>query len=58
MAERVKTKRPCCHSQPRCKRCPVVLARLDKAGKVQRVSKRTYVFLTMAKRDMKTARAR
>jgi hypothetical protein len=58
MAERVKTKRPCCLSQPRCKRCPVVLARLNKAGKVRRVDKRTYVVPTIAKRDMKTARAR
>jgi len=30
--------------------------RLDKAGKVQRVGKRTYVVQTVAKRDMKTAR--
>jgi len=56
MGKRVKTKRRCCHSQPRCKRCPVVLMRLDKAGKVQRVGKRTYVVQTVAKRDMKTAR--
>jgi hypothetical protein len=58
MTERVKTKQPCCHSQRRCKRCPVVLMRLDKAGKVQRVGKRTYVVPTVAKGDMKTARAR
>jgi hypothetical protein len=32
--------------------------RLDKAGKAQRVGKRTYIVPTVAKRDMKTARAR
>jgi hypothetical protein len=58
MSKRVKTKKPCCRSQPRCKRCPVVLMRLDKAGKAQRVGKRTYVVRTLAKRDIKTARAR
>jgi hypothetical protein len=58
MSKRVKTKRPCCNSQPRCKRCPVVLMRLDKAGKAKRVGKRTYVVPTLTKRDIKTARAR
>jgi len=58
MAKRVKTKKRCCHSQPRCKRCPVVLMRLDKAGKVQRVGKRTYVVPTVAQRDLKIFRAR
>jgi hypothetical protein len=32
--------------------------RLDKAGKVQRVGKRTYVVPTAAKRDIMTARSR
>jgi hypothetical protein len=58
MAARVKTKRPCCHSGPRCKRCPVVLSRLAKAGKAQRTGKRTYVVSPMAKREIKAARAR
>jgi len=28
----VKPKKRCCQSRPRCKRCPVVLKRLRKAG--------------------------
>jgi hypothetical protein len=28
----VKAKKRCCQSRPRCKRCPVVLRRLAKAG--------------------------
>ena len=28
----VKAKKRCCQSRPRCKRCPVVLRRLSKAG--------------------------
>ena len=31
MSRRLKAKRPCCHSEPRCKRCPVVLKRLEAA---------------------------
>jgi hypothetical protein len=58
VAERVKTKQRCCQSGPRCKRCPVVLLRLVKAGKAQRIGKRTYVVRPVAKRDIKAARAR
>jgi len=58
VAERVKTKQPCCHSRPRCKRCPIVLLRLAKAGKAQRTGKRTYVVSPVAKRHIKAARAR
>ena len=28
----VKPKKRCCQSRPRCKRCPVVMKRLHKAG--------------------------
>lgn len=31
-AESWKTKKKCCRSNPRCKKCPVVLTRLVKAG--------------------------
>jgi hypothetical protein len=58
MAKRVKTKQPCCQSKPRCKRCPVVLLRLEKTGKAQRTGKRTYVVRRVTKRDLKSARAR
>ncbi len=58
MPKPVKTKRPCCDSTPRCKRCPVVLTRLEKAGLATRTGKRTYRLGSPTKRDMKTARAR
>jgi len=38
----VKAKRKCCKSNPRCKSCPVVLDRLEKAGFAQRVGKHRY----------------
>jgi hypothetical protein len=31
-AKLVKPKKRCCQSRPRCKRCPVVMKRLHKAG--------------------------
>lgn len=58
MPKPVQTKRPCCDNNPRCKRCPVVLMRLEKVGRAKRTGKRTYVMGSPAKRDMKTARAR
>lgn len=39
----VKTKGKCCQDRPRCKRCPVVLDRLDRAGFAERSSRREYV---------------
>jgi hypothetical protein len=54
----IKTKRPCCESNPRCKRCPVVLVRLEKVGQATRTGKRTYLIGSPSKRAMKTARAR
>ena len=32
----VKPKKRCCQSRPRCKRCPVVMKRLHKAGLAER----------------------
>ncbi len=32
----VRPKKPCCKSNPRCKRCPVVLKRLEKKGYAKR----------------------
>ena len=58
VAKRVKTKQRCCQGRPRCKRCPVVLLRLEKAGKAERTGKRTYVVRPMGKRDIKAARVR
>ena len=55
---RVKTKKKCCKSGPRCKRCPVVCKRLEKAGKAVRQDKRNWVLVDVTKRDLKLARAR
>jgi hypothetical protein len=38
----VKAKRTCCQDTPRCKRCPVVLQRLEAAGLAERTGKRRY----------------
>ena len=35
-AQLVKPKKRCCKSRPRCKRCPVVMKRLHKAGLAER----------------------
>ena len=55
---RVKAKKKCCKSRPRCKRCPVTCKRLAKAGKAERQSKRIYVLLDVTKQDYKAARRR
>lgn len=38
----VTAKKKCCKDSPRCKKCPVALERLRKAGHAQRQSKRRY----------------
>ena len=54
----VKTKKSCCKSGPRCKRCPVVWKRLAKQGYAERESRRRYVVVDVVpKRAMKSARA-
>ena len=53
----VKAKKRCCKSDPRCKRCPVVLRRLERAGHAERTGKRTYaVARKVPKKAMKAAR--
>jgi hypothetical protein len=55
----VKTKRRCCKSGPRCKRCPVTCKRLEKAGHAVRQDKRHYlVELDIGKKALKAARVR
>ena len=59
IAKRVKVKRSCCKSGPRCKRCPVVLKRLSDDGYAERVGKRDYlIVIQVPKPAMKRARAR
>jgi len=54
----VKVKKKCCKDRPRCKKCPVTCKRLEKAGKAERLTKRTYVLVDVTKQDLKAARAR
>jgi hypothetical protein len=42
VARTVKAKKRCCKDDPRCKRCPVVLKRLARAGLATREGKRTF----------------
>ena len=59
MAKIVKTKRRCCKSNPRCKRCPVVCKRLEKQGLAERLELRVYkVSGGVTKKQLKAVRAR
>jgi len=56
---RIKPKRRCCKSSPRCKKCPVVCKRLVKAGAATRRSDGAYmVDLGIGKKALKAARSR
>ena len=58
-ARMVKTKRKCCKSAPRCKRCPAAMKRLERKGLATRVGKRSYaVSLDATKKDLRKARKR
>ena len=55
----VKTKKRCCTSKPRCKKCPVTCKRLADEGFALRQDKRHYlVELGIGKKTLKAARAR
>jgi hypothetical protein len=55
----VKTKKRCCKSGPRCKKCPVVYKRLADEGLAVRQDKRHYlVEIGIGKKTLKAARAR
>ena len=59
MAKLVKTKKRCCKSGPRCKRCPVVCKRLEKQGLAERLELRLYLVSGgVTKKQLKVARAR
>ncbi|MFI5693135.1 hypothetical protein ACIA58_14905 [Kribbella sp. NPDC051586] len=52
-------KKKCCKDKPRCKKCPVVLMRLSKAGCAKRIDKVHYkVDKKVPKKVFKAARAR
>jgi len=55
----VKTKKKCCKSGPRCKRCPVVHKGLADQGHAERLDKRLYIVdAKVPKKAMKRARRR
>ena len=55
----VKTKKKCCKSGPRCKRCPAAMRKLERAGLATRTSKRHYLIsLDATKKDLKKSRRR
>ncbi len=56
MATPVKAKKRCCKDRPRCKRCPVVLKRLERAGLAHRTGKRTYELEAVKKKQLRKAR--
>ena len=58
-AKIVKTKKRCCKDLPRCKKCPVVLRRLEAAALAERMDKRIYaVSPKVTKKQVKRARKR
>ena len=57
-ATAVKPKKACCKSDPRCKRCPVVLNRLVKNGLAERDGKRYVLAADLRKKQLKAARIR
>lgn len=58
MGKTVKAKKSCCKDKPRCKKCPVVLKRLESIGLAERVDKRTYVVVdVIPKKTLKALRA-
>ena len=53
----MKTKKRCCTSRPRCKRCPVVLKRLEQQGLAERKGRFAYELSPdLTKKAMKAAR--
>ena len=55
-AKLVKAKKRCCKSRPRCKRCPVVMKRLSKAGLAERQAGGGAYVVTAGKGQIKAAR--
>jgi hypothetical protein len=57
--KRVVTKKRCCKSGPRCKKCPVVWKRLETAGYAEREDRRVFtVIAPVSKKHLKAARKR
>jgi len=54
----VKPKKGCCKSDPRCKRCPVVMKRLEKQGLAEKQEKQYLLSKDLRKKQLKAARTR
>ncbi len=55
----LKPKTKCCKDDPRCKRCPVVLKKLERAGLAERRDDGRYLLdPALRKKQLKAARAR
>ena len=55
----VRPKKKCCKSNPRCKRCPVVLKRLERQGLATRSSDGlVLISVGVTKKQVKAARKR
>ena len=53
----IKPKKRCCSSRPRCKRCPVVMKRLRKAGLAERDERGRYTLSPdLKKKQLRQAR--
>jgi hypothetical protein len=56
---KLTAKKKCCKDRPRCKKCPVVLMRLEKMGYAERQDRRDYkVAKDVPKKVMLVARQR
>ncbi|HEX7291002.1 MAG TPA: hypothetical protein VF250_07740 [Conexibacter sp.] len=59
LGARIKPKKKCCKSGPRCKRCPAALRRLERRGLAERRGSGDYVIVdVVSKAERKAARAR
>ncbi len=57
--QKLTAKKKCCKDGPRCRKCPVVLKRLQVQGYCERLDTRTYkVIEIVPKSALKTARRR
>lgn len=55
----IKPKGKCCKDKPRCKRCPVVLMRLEQAGLAEREDRGRFVIdPELRKKQLRKARER
>jgi hypothetical protein len=55
----IKPKKGCCKSRPRCKRCPVVVKRLERSGLAERRADGFVVISpALKKKQLKAARKR